>query len=215
NESDIEIVGEASNCAEAADAIARLNPELLFLDIRMPGADGFDLLEAIGRANPLVIFVTASDEHAVRAFDVDAIDYVLKPVEFDRFRTALSRAREAFQKRRATMTPGNRLALRDAGKTLFLDPDQIDWAESEGNYVRLHIGKKSFLWRATLNDAEKRLAAHHLLRISRSTLVNVDRITEWQPLLHGDSTVILRDGARLTVTRLFRSNLNDWVRQLA
>lgn len=105
--------------------------------------------------------------------------------------------------------------MRDAGKTLFLDPDQIDWAESEGNYVRLHIGKKSFLWRATLNDAEKRLAAHHLLRISRSTLVNVDRITEWQPLLHGDSTVILRDGARLTVSRLFRGNLNDWVRQLA
>jgi len=231
DEPDLEVVGQCSNGRDAVAAIKRFSPDLVFLDVQMPGMDGFGVLGQLpaGRL-PLVIFVTAFDQHALRAFEVHALDYLLKPFEYDRLRQAVRRARTELaqgsatgcqarllallEELRARSRTWNRLAIRDGGRVVFLQPDEIDWIEAEGNYVRLHVGKESHLLRETMSSTEGRLVSKKFLRVSRSTIVNLERVKEWQPLFHGDSVVILRDGTRLTVSRVYREKLDRLVGRL-
>lgn len=225
-----EIIGECSDGLEAVTAIQRLKPHLVFLDVQMPGLDGFGVLAELPPVHlPLVVFVTAYNQHAIRAFQAHALDYVLKPFEYARFREAFRRARTQLDLQSAAENQArlcallddlqrapswDRLALREQGRVTFLKPEEIDWAESEGNYVRLHTGKKSFLLRDTMASLETRLAARKFLRISRSALVNLERVKEWQPLFHGDSMLLLDDGTRLAVSRVFRDGLDQVVARL-
>jgi len=175
DEPDLEVVGECNNGRDAIAAIQRLSPDLVFLDVQMPGLDGFGVLAELQTERlPLVVFVTAFDRHAIRAFEVHALDYLLKPYEYDRLRQAVRHARTqlaqgpdaADQTRLISLLEElhnrgqswNRLAIRDAGRIVFLQPDQIDWIEAEGNYVRLHVGKESHLLREAMAAIEARLA---------------------------------------------------------
>jgi two-component system LytT family response regulator len=223
-ESDVEVVGKCSNGQEAVLAIRRLLPDLVFLDVQMPGIDGFGVLNRLDASRlPLIVFVTAYNQHAVRAFEAHALDYILKPFEYERLREALRRARA--QLNQGPRTEHNarlialleelqskerwqRIAVREPGRTLFLKPQDIDWVEAEGNYMRLHAGRKSYLLRETMNEIATRLGTDKFLRVSRSTLVNIERVKEWQPLFHGDSILILEDATRLTVSRVYRENLD-------
>src|SRR5436190_1111054 len=231
DEPDVEIVGECANGRKAVTAIERLSPDLVFLDVRMPGLDGFGVLAELPVERwPLIVFVTAYDEHAVRAFDVHALDYLLKPFEYDRLRQALQRAREKLSQRDGPSEQSrmlslleslqnraqswDRIVVRETGRVTFLKPDEIDWVEAEGNYVCLHFGAKSYLLRETMAETETRLAPKKFLRVSRSALVNLERIKEWQPLFHGDSVLILHDGTRLTVTRVYREEFDRLVTRL-
>ena len=224
-EPDVEVVGECENGRSAVAAIESLGPDLVFLDVQMPGLDGFGVLaELPSNRWPLFVFVTAYDQHAVRAFEIHALDYLLKPFEYDRLRQSVQRARgeltktgdAAHQQRLLALLEDlmdrsqnwDRLAVRDARRITFFKPEEIDWIEAEGNYLRLHAGKKSHLLRQTMQMAEARLASKKFLRISRSTLVNLERVREWQPLFHGDSLLTLEDGTRLTVTRMYREGLD-------
>jgi two-component system LytT family response regulator len=223
-ESDIEIVGECANGKEAVESIGSLSPDLLFLDIQMPEMDGFGVLEAIGLQKvPAIIFVTAYDKYALKAFEVHALDYLLKPFNRERFRRSLARAREQLDHDRmgqldqrllslledlkAEQKHLDRLVVRSVGRVFFLKTDEIDWIEAAGNYVRLHVGREGHLLRETMNRLEAKLNPDKFLRIHRSTLVNIDRIKELQPLFSGDYTVILRDGRQLTLSRSYRDKL--------
>lgn len=227
-EPDVEIVGECPDGRSAVAAIERLSPTLVFLDVQMPGLDGFGVLGAVPPERwPLIVFVTAYDEHAVRAFEVHALDYLLKPFEYDRLRQAVQRARGQLDQRAAAAQPArllalleemqqqsqnwDRVAVREDRCVTFLKPAEIDWIEAEGNYLRLHVGKKAYLLRETMNAAETRLVPKKFLRVSRSVLVNLERVKEWQPLFHGDSVLILEDGTRLTVSRVYRESLDRLV----
>ena len=228
---DVEVVGECANGRRAVAAIRELSPDLVFLDVRMPGLDGFGVLAELPPERwPLVVFVTAYDQHAVRAFEVHALDYLLKPFEYDRLREAVRRARLKLDRRDGPLEQTrllalfedlqnkaqswNRMVVRENGRVIFLRPDEIDWIEADGNYLRLRAGSKSYLLRETMNSAEARLADKKFLRVSRSALVNLERIKEWQPLFHGDSVLVLKDGTRLTVTRVYREKLERLVAQL-
>jgi len=230
-ESDVEVVGECANGRSAVAAIERLSPDLVFLDVQMPGLDGFGVLATLPTERwPLIVFVTAYDKHAVRAFEVHALDYLLKPFEYDRLhhavqraRTELHRSNESIQQTRLLALlediqqrseNWDRLAVRDSRRITFFKPEEIDWIETDGNYLRLHVGRKSHLFRQTMNTAEVRLASKKFLRISRSALVNLERVKEWQPLFHGDSLLILTDGTRLTVSRVYREGLDRLMARL-
>jgi two-component system LytT family response regulator len=176
------------------------------------------------------VFVTAFDEHAVRAFEVRAFDYLLKPFEFDRVHLALERAREIIGSRDAAGEVGqlrelldqlrpqaadwDRLTVRDGERTVFLRAAEIDWVEAEGNYVKLHVGREAYLWRMPLHEAEAQLVDRGFARVSRSALVNLDRVHAWEPLFHGDSVIILRDGRRLNLTRTHRERFEQRVGRL-
>ena len=231
DEPDLEVVGQCANGRDAVAAIKRYSPDLVFLDVQMPGMDGFAVLAELAADRlPLVIFVTAFDQHAIRAFEVHALDYLLKPFEYDRLRQAVRHARTQLAQGHATAgqtrlvsfleelhnraQSWDRLAIRDAGRIRFLQPDAIDWIEAEGNYVRLHVGKESHLLRETMNATEERLASKNFLRVNRSTIVNLERVAEWQQLFHGDSVVIPRNETRLTVSRVYRETLDRLVAQL-
>jgi two-component system LytT family response regulator len=206
-ETDVEIVGEAATGTEAIDAIRRLSPDLVFLDVQMPPPNGFGVVDALGRDRAAdVIFVTAFDEHALRAFEVRALDYLLKPVTAARFREALERARERLV---APDTPKARplvrILVRDATKAFLLALDRVDRIEAEGNYVRLHSGGKSYTVRSAIGAIAARLDTDKFLRISRSAIVRLDAIKELHPWFHGDYHVVMTDGARLTWTRRYRA----------
>jgi len=179
----------------------------VFLDIQMPRMDGFEFLRSLKQdPAPVVIFVTAFDDHAIKAFDAQALDYLLKPFDNDRFQTALLRAKKQIEKR-VTPKALHRMAVRLADKWLFLKTTDIDWIEAEGKYARLHVGASSYLRREALRELESQLDSDLFVRIHRSTLVNVDRIREVRALFHGDYEAILHDGTRLTVSRRYRSKL--------
>jgi two-component system LytT family response regulator len=231
DEPDVEVVGECANGRSAIAAIERLSPDLVFLDVRMPGLDGFGVLAELPAERwPMIVFVTAYDEHAVRAFEIHALDYLLKPFEYERLHQAVQRARAKMSQRdgasqqaplvalleelQSKAQSWDRVVVRESGRITFLKPDEIEWIEAEGNYLRLHAGAKSYLLRETMNAAEARLAARKFLRVSRSIVVNLERIQEWQPLFHGDSVLILKDGTRLTVSRVYREKLDRLVAQL-
>jgi two-component system LytT family response regulator len=225
-EPDVEVVGQCRDGREATAAILEQRPDLVFLDIQMPGADGFEVIEAVGPEEmPLVIFVTAYDQHALRAFEVRALDYLLKPFDQDRFRAALARARTQIEGRETgdlgrrllalvqDMRPGppkpDRLVVKSAGKIFFLRTDEIDWVEASGNYVRVHVGAESHLLRETMASLETKLDPDRFVRIHRSRIVNMERIKEMQPWFNGEFVVILTSGVRLTLSRGYREKLQD------
>lgn len=223
-ESDIEIIGECGDGAEAIEVLEREQPDLLFLDVQMPELDGFGVLEAARPARPpVVIFTTAFSQHALKAFEVHALDYLLKPFDRDRLRLALDRARERHRQQQsgalnekltallAEMRPAptivDRLVVKTSGKVVLVKAADIDWIEAADNYVSLHVGNETHLLRETMNALESRLNPKLFLRISRSTIVNLERIKELQPMFHGDYTVILRNGTRLSLSRSHRDRL--------
>ena len=227
----VTVLGECASGPEAVAAIERHAPDLLLLDIQMPTMDGFAVLEALhGRRPPIIIFVTAHDRYAVRAFESHALDYLLKPFTRDRFHDALDRARERLRENgrgvlearlaalldairaenhRARPPGADRLAVKTDGRVLLLRTSDIDWVEAAANYVRLHVRGESHLLRRSMASMEQRLPAGTFLRIHRSTIVNLDRVREIQPWFRGDSVAILHDGTRLSVGRAFAERLHE------
>jgi two-component system LytT family response regulator len=224
-EPDIEVIGECGDGPAAVQAIRSDTPDLVFLDVQIPEIDGFGVIERIGVENaPVVVFVTAYDQYALEAFDVHAVDYLLKPFDEARFAKALARARGTVQSQRngevnerlLTLLRGiktapsgraERLVVKSAGRLFFLRAEEIDWIESSGNYVCLHVGNETHLLRETMSSLEARLDPNSFIRIHRTAIVNVDRIKELQPLFHGEYEVVLRGGARLTLSRSYRDRL--------
>ena len=218
---DVVGAGECADGAAAVQAITTDCPDLVFLDVQMPELDGFGVLRTIDPApRPAIVFVTAFDRYALRAFDVHAIDYLLKPFTPERFRLALDRARERIG--RAAVDPGlvtlaaalrrqprypSRVPVRAGGRIVMVDLSTVDWIEAADNYVRLHAGRREFLLREPLAGLEKRLDPDRFARIHRSAIVQVDRIRELHPASHGDMDVILMDGTVLTLSRTWRHHL--------
>ena len=225
-EPDVDLVAQATDGEEAATAIHDHAPDLVFLDVQMPQMDGFEVIETVGTDKmPLVIFVTAYDQHALKAFQVRALDYLLKPFDRERFRDALQRARKQLERDetgdlgrrllalvkdlRRDQPRAERLVVKSGGRLFFLRTDEIDWVEAAGNYVRLHVGPSSHLLRETMNAIEGRLDPEKFFRIHRSRIVNMERIQELQPWLNGEYAVLLRTGTRLTLSRGYREKLQD------
>lgn len=211
---DVEVLGESEDVAGAIEAIRAEPPDVVFLDVQMPGADGFQLIDAVGaRAMPAVVFVTAHEEHALRAFDVDAVDYLLKPFDEERFATALARVREELEARRLRNNgerrrPLDRLPLRSAGRVSFLRVDHVEWVDAAHNYVRIHsTDGRTHVVRGAIGDLETRLDPQRFVRIHRSTIVNVERVRELELTAHGGHVAILESGQRLAVSRSFRDRL--------
>ena len=226
-EPDVEVIGECANGLEAIEAIEERQPDLVFLDVQMPQVDGFAVVEAVGAGRmPMTIFVTAYDQFAIRAFDAQALDYLLKPFPEERFRTALERARRAVGTRTAqqavrqeiaalvTSLAGQRdrperLIVRSGARIGFVEVSAIDWVQSEGNYLRLHTGNTSHLVRETLAGLEMRLDPKQFVRIHRSTIVNVRAVKQLESLFQGEYAVVLHDGTKLTSSKTYRRRLED------
>lgn len=220
-----EMAGEAANGRTAVEAIRRLGPDLVFLDVQMPGLNGLQVCHEVGpEALPAVVFVTAYDRFALQAFEVHAVDYLLKPIDRERFQKTLGvlRARlrgpgsgpaphpplQALLAELRRETRGvERLAIKVDGRILFIRTADIAWLEAEGNYVRLHVGNTHHLFRETLSALEADLPADRFLRISRSAMVNLDAVQELQPLFYGDYAVRLRNGQQLTLSRHYRDRI--------
>lgn len=221
---DAATVYEAKNGREAVAAIRDLRPDLVFLDIQMPEMDGFAVVHEIGADRmPVVVFVTAHDRYAIQAFEINALDYLLKPVTAERFSVALARAKTRLVAQPSD-EPGRRilslletiasprrslkrLAVRSAGKTVFVDVEDIDWIEAAENYVQLHTGRASHLLRVTMNTLEESLDQETFLRIHRSVIVNVKRIRELEPVMHGEYVLTLVTGVRLQSGRRYSERL--------
>lgn len=201
---EIEIAGECASGLEAIDAIRNLRPDLVFLDIRMPDCDGFEVLERLSPAEtPAIVFVTAFDEYALRAFEVEAMDYLLKPFDDARFSRALARAKESIRQRRTN----DRLIVRSAGRVTFLRIPEIDWIEAADYYVCLHTAGRTHLLRRTLADMEKDLDPRAFCRIHRSTIVNLARVRELRTDANGEYEVVLHDATALRLSRSYRQAL--------
>jgi two-component system LytT family response regulator len=225
DEADIEIVRECSSGAEAVSAITEISPDLIFLDVQMPEMDGFDVARAFEPDRmPAVVFVTAFDHYALRAFEIQAADYLLKPFSTQRFKLALSHARDQLAQRQAStlgrqlmallpemsrrQSPArDRLVVKSSGRVYFVPTADIDWCEAAGNYVCLHVGAQSHLVRETMAHLESHLDPQQFVRIHRSTIVNVDRIQELRSSFNGEHVVLLRGGTRLTLSRGYRDAL--------
>lgn len=225
-EADFTVIAECANGRQALDCIQRDKPDLVFLDVQMPRLSGVEVCEAVlaGEATPpFIIFVTAYDDYALKAFEVHATDYLLKPFDRQRFHRALGHVREQLRRARAE-PPDSRLAalleeLRPAsrrpdrlvfkinGRVVLVRTETIDWIEADGNYVRVHAGPESYYVRETLAGLEVQLPSDKFMRISRSSIVNLDRVKELQPLFYGDYAVILQSGARLNMSRNYRDRL--------
>lgn len=222
---DVDVIAECANGNDAIEALEESPPDLLFLDIQMPEVDGFDVLQAIGVDRvPAVIFVTAYDQFALRAFEAHALDYLLKPFDDERFGTALQRARERIRQQqggdldrrlhallenvRADHGYLRRLVVPSGHRNIFVRTEHIDWIEAERNYVRLHVGGKAYLLRENLTRIASALDPATFCRIHRSTIVNIDRIETVESLFHGEYQVVLHDGTKLTSGRSYRRNLN-------
>jgi two-component system, LytTR family, response regulator len=208
---ELTIAGECSG-VNAAEVIARERPDILFLDIQMPEVDGFEVIERVGADTvPAVVFVTAHDDYALRAFEVHALDYLLKPFDDRRFFTALSRAKERVRAK-APSTFVRRFLVRTREKVLFLKSDDLEWIEAADYYVSLHTGGKSYLLRQTMADIERQLDPAKFVRVHRSAIVNLERLREMHPLFRGDSVLVLTDGTQL---RLSRARREEFERRLA
>ena len=223
-EPELELIGECSDGATAVAQIRQLAPDLVFLDVQMPELDGFGVLGQLEEGRrPAVVFVTAYDQYALKAFEVHAGDYLLKPFDQERCQTALQRALQRLRgKDSADLTrrlsalladlkpearPADRIAVKGEGRVVLVKLDDLDWVEAADNYVVLHTGQESHLLRETLTNLEARLPAAKFLRISRSAIVNLERIKELQPLFHGEYVVVLRNGAKVTLSRGYRDKL--------
>jgi two-component system LytT family response regulator len=223
-EEQAEVVAEAGDGDSAIEGIIRTTPDLVFLDVQMPGCDGFAVVEALlekMERPPLVVFVTAYDEHAIRAFEAQALDYLVKPFDDDRFAATMDRARRRLRQENleaatahlralldgSVATPedsGERLerfALKVRDRTRFVRAESVDWIEADGVYARLHIAKESYLIRIPMHDLERRLDPRRFVRIHRSTIVNLDRVAEVQELFRGELALLLENGTRLKLSR--------------
>ena len=227
-EADIEVVGECANGVEAVKAIEERNPDLVFLDIQMPELDGFGVIDAVGAERmPTTLFVTAFDQHALKAFEVHALDYLLKPFDPERFQQALGRARRwcdaasegtprqnldgllsGLREERPWL---DRLLVRQGDRHVLIRASALQWIEAEDNYVRLHVEGTSFLLRQTMAGLLARLDPRQFRRIHRSAIVNLDCIKELQPWTSGDQLVIMRDGTKLTLSRTYRDQFGEWL----
>jgi two-component system LytT family response regulator len=233
---DIEVVAECADGAEALRAIDDKNPDLVFLDVQMPDVNGFEVVEALERGDPesprnggkapAIVFVTAHDDHALKAFEIHALDFLLKPFDEARFEKTLSRARRHVRQSRDTVDArllalledlrserrgsrhSDRLIVKSGGRVFFLRTEEIDWVEAAGNYVRLHARSESHLLRESMKNMEARLDPNTFVRIHRSAIVNIDRVKELEPWFHGEYIVIMRDGTRLTASRVYSDRLS-------
>ena len=218
----VEVAATAASGPETVESIRHAAPDLVFLDLQMPGMDGFKVIETIGVDRmPPTVFVTAYDEYAVRAFEVQAIDYLLKPFGRQRFQSALARARKHLERDRQSelaqrltellrtgrSTTTERLLVKAGGRVSFVDIDSIDWVEAEGNYVRIHAGSQVHLMRETMNGLIARIGERRFFRIHRSRIVNIARVKELIIAGGGDYQVLLWDGTRLGLSRLYRDAL--------
>lgn len=224
---DIELVGECADGLAAVKAIEDLTPDLVFLDIQMPELDGFGVVEAVGAERmPPTLFVTAYDQHALRAFEVHALDYLLKPFSPERFHQALDRARRWCLRTGPEKAPDleallaslrqerpwvDRLLVRQGDRHVLVKTSALQWVEAEDNYVRLHVEGTSHLLRQTMSGLLARLDPAQFRRIHRSAIVNLDCIKEFQPWTGGDHMVIMRDGTRLTLSRTYREQFGEWL----
>ena len=223
SEKDVEIVGESGDGRAAVADVQRLKPDLMFLDIQLPEAAGLEVVEQLSDGHmPVVIFVTAYDKYAIQAFDVHAIDYLLKPYTRERFGRALERARKQlsnasrseFDQRLMSLLENaaggehrhhlQRLMIKSSGRIYFIKADEVDWIGAEGNYVNLHVGREAHLLRETMSHLATKLDPEKFVRIHRSTIVNADRVKELQPLFSGDYVAILHDGTQLNLSRAYR-----------
>jgi two-component system, LytTR family, response regulator len=228
SEADVEVVRECRHGNEILQAIQELNPDLLFLDVSMPELDGFGVLNRIPETKaPAVIFTTAYDTYAIRAFDANALDYLLKPFDETRFRKALGRAREHIaQGHKAKMNEqlvgilndhgserrsAERLVFKSGGRIVFIETEEIEWVEAAGNYVNVHVGKDSHLLRETMMMFESKLDPKRFLRIHRSIIVNCDRIREVQPCNGSEYVVVLKNGKELSLGRTYRDRIERLV----
>jgi two-component system LytT family response regulator len=220
---DVVIVGECGDGNEAIEAVNREKPDVVFLDVQLPGVDGFGVLNKVDPTIlPVVIFVTAYDRYAIHAFEVHALDYLLKPFDKLRFHQALERARDQIHKSDAAAAQllrmlqsmreeshGNqRILVKSTDRSYFVFADDIDWVESTGNYVTLHTGKTAHLLRETMKGMEQRLDPRSFRRIHRQVIVNVNRIRELRSWFHGDYRLTMHDGTVLSVSRRYRRNLD-------
>ncbi|HEX8690799.1 MAG TPA: LytTR family DNA-binding domain-containing protein [Longimicrobium sp.] len=240
---EVEVVAVCATGMQAVEAIRETRPDLVFLDVQMPEMDGFEVLERLGGELPPVIFVTAYDQYALRAFEVHALDYLLKPFDAERFRRAFERGRSQLERRasgqgqrvvalleqlsRERRSLEEKLAAPKAqhmewvmvkarGKIEFLRTSEVDWIEAEGNYVRLHAaGRRGFLIREKISTLEERLDPDRFMRVHRSTIVNLDRVTELRPLPSGDCIILLKDGTELKLSRGYRQKLAERVGEYA
>ena len=213
-EPEVEVVAECADGSTAVEAVKEHAPDLLFLDIQMPGLDGFQVVDFIAPiAQPAVVFVTAFDKHAVHAFETCAVDYLLKPVEPTRLAKTLQRVRAyltaspppiAARILTSATAPTQRFTVRSGQRTSFVAPEQIDWIEADGNYAILHVGAQNHLLRETMSALEAQLAAGDFLRVSRSAIVRLERVKEMHAGAGGHHFVLLRDGQRVPVTRSVR-----------
>lgn len=220
-EHDVFLVGECKDGFEAIDLIATKKPDLVFLDVQMPGMDGFEVLRQIPRTGmPEIIFTTAHDHHALQAFEVNALDYLLKPFKPGRFKASLERARARIVARQTGETARGllailgqpaapegqltRLAVKTPGKVFFLDLTDIQAIEAAGKYAVVHVGKEHHILRQTMNSLESQLPPKRFLRISRSVIVNTDQIRELQPTFKGENLVVLKNGKSFPTTRPLR-----------
>lgn len=231
-EPDVEVVAECADGAAAVKAVEALRPDLLFLDVQMPRLNGFEVIEALGDAGlPAVIFTTAHDQHAIRAFEVNAVDYLLKPYKPARFKKALERVRRQLNSSssavdgsplgallnhlRSSADTAPRILVKSPDRIIFLKPAEIDYVEADGNYVQLHSGQERHMIRETMASLESRLTGAGFMRISRSAIVNLHRIRELKPSATGQYCVVLRTGGRIEMTCPFRelqerlANLQD------
>ena len=223
---EIEVVGECAGGRDAVNAIREHTPDLLFLDIQMPELDGFGVLQQIGRERiPVIVFVTAYDEYALKAFEVHALDYLLKPFDRDRFETALGRAKKQVRSQQTDdlnervvslltqlqeRSEGDwleRLVVKTSGRIYFVSVDEIDWIEAAGNYVELHVGSRSHLVRMTMKGLEQRLDPRKFVRVHRSAIINIRRIREIQPWFSGEYLVVLEGGAKVNTAQSYRPAL--------
>ena len=219
-EPEVEIVGECDNGTQAVESIRALSPDLIFLDVQMPALDGFGVLDALqAERTPAVIFVTAYNEYAIQAFDVNALDYLLKPVDCARLSKAVDRAKSQlaqpgddldsrFRAMLEDLKAGSkflkRLTIKLTGHTILLPIDEIDWIESYGNYLKLHAGRESHLIRGTMQSLETKLDPEKFVRVHRSTMVNIEKIKEIYPRSNGDQDLVLQNGQQLMLSRKYR-----------
>lgn len=226
DEKDIDLVGESSNGPEAVSDIESKKPDLIFLDVQMPGMDGFQVVDKIGCDNmPQIIFTTAYDQYALKAFEVHALDYLLKPFDRERFVSALERARDYLKLRtdsdfkyrlrelldeiRQDQKYLDRLIIKSEGRIYFLKTSEIDWIEAAGNYITLHVNKEEHLMRETMNCMEKKLDPDKFIRVHRSTIVNLERIKEIHPMFSGEYLITLKNGMELTLSRKYREKFKE------
>jgi two-component system LytT family response regulator len=228
----VKVVAECQDGRQAVSAIRNFQPDMLLLDIQMPDLDGFQVLSEIPPEEmPVVIFTSAYDQYAIRAFEANALDYLLKPFDQERLHHAVERARSELRKERdreithrilsllsqvrsvapAAAEKDSRLVIKANGRVVFLDLDNIEWVEAAANYVRLNVGKESYLFRETISRISERLDANHFVRIHRSTIVNVRKIKELIPVNSGEYVVVLKSGRELSCSRGYRSALQGIV----